>query len=371
MNFDGVNSSLRVAALNSTSTDQLQMEKLRKLTPAQRKELSPQEIAYFYNHYPFQDIKINPAHFAKTLKQIPSLPQLSEGSQPPAALLGHFDMLYEKHKALFEQIAAKDFELSDIKTFRKGLETIVKTSEKGKKKENGEKRALYFLVVTIIKLIQDKPIEEVAEYLRDIAVGGRNCETGQFTQTYKVYLKILKLSNPENRILKALHDVRDNILDQIAGSRNSEDTSETVEEKSHLLTLYAETFGILSVSQSEEERREEQETLKRLQDPIEFQKYFDCLLAYGMPQRQVERQKIDIIEKIRGYGPTHTKFNELYTPNMILEYFRDSKEVYEWYLDGTENAKEYVFDHVLESGFTIKKEYLMLLLDNLEVLSFT
>jgi hypothetical protein len=41
------------------------------------------------------------------------------------------------------------------------------------------------------------------------------------------------------------------------------------------------------------------------------------------------------------------------------------------YLDGTEKAKEYVFDHVLESGFAIKKEYLMLLLDYLEVLSFT
>lgn len=370
MNFDCVNPSNRAAAFNYNSNEPSQMERLKRLTPAQRKELSPQEIAYFYHHYPVQDIKINPSHFAKTLKQIPALPQVNERSQPPAALLEYFERSYKSHPELFEQIAAQDFELRDIKTFRDGLETIIKNSEKGKKKESGEKRALYVLVVTIIELIQDKPVEEVAEYLRDIAVGGRNCETGQFTQTYKVYLKILKLSNPENRILKALHDVRDNILDQIAGSRNAEDTSETVEEKSHLLALYAETFGILSLSQSEEERREEQETLERLQDPIEFQKYFDCLLACGMQQRQLDRQKNDIMEKIKGCGPTHTRFYDYYTPQMILDYFRDSKEVHEWYLDGTEKAKEYVFDHVLESGFAIKREYLMLLLDNLEVLSF-
>lgn len=373
MHFEGV-SNLNKLTISSPAIPQdtkAKMEILKKLTPSQRKALPPEDIIFFYKNYPQQDIQINPSHLAETFKRIPPLPEIKSDTKA-SSLITLFDDLNKKHPDLVNEIVTVDFEIKNIKLWREGLEELVKASEKAKakaKKKMSEAGALDSLIVNILDLVRDMPPFQVLEYLRDMAVGGHNCPTGKFTQTYKVYTKVLHLDSIENKVFKILHDVRDNIVDLITAVRSREDSDESVEERSNVLVMYSRDFGVLSLI-DQKEIDEQNLIIEKFRDPQQLSTYLEGLKQDGATPYILARMVQDIKEKLDGQGPTRTLFYAHYTPAMILDLFRVSKEIHQYYLDDTDQSKDYLFDHVIASGFLIKDEYIYLMLDNLGVLSF-
>lgn len=419
--FDGKN----VSSYQNTGEHSLEkmgneekLQFIRSLNPQQKAQLSPQQLAFFYNNFPKDQIKINTRHFVRTLEILPPLPELNPNIETKE-LLTLFRKLVAQHRELVEEVADKEQEFclarknsnlkdgqelssKNIDRFEEGISGLIQTVNKFNKKQNEKLAiddvvidsdeeetdsddnwrdaiALKALISSIVQLIQQsdlKPIEQI-ENLRDMAVGGLHCERGQFTQTYKIYMKMLKLDTPENIVLKSLHDIRDSVVDYI--SSRAKDSSETIEQKSELLEKFGKEIGLPA-----------QQVLYGDHQSIDYSKAremsYITQITENFKKSGMEEADIEMLMKLIKETADQRElfmhqFYELYNPETIMQsLIQRSKEydLYRWFLDHPReefqdkpnDQQEYVLTHVVDNELFVKKEYMMHMLEQIGVLNF-
>lgn len=210
-----------------------------------------------------------------------------------------------------------------------------------------------------------------------MAVGGLHCERGQFTQTYKIYMKMLKLDTPENIVLKYLHDIRDSVVDYI--SSRAKNSSETVEQKSELLEKFGKEIGLPA-----------QQALNGDHQSIDYSKAremsYITQIIENCKKSNMEETDIEMLMKLIKETADQRElfmhqFYELYNPETIMQsLIQRSKEydLYRWFLnhpreelqDKPNDQQEYVLTHIVDNELFVKKEYMMLMLEQIGVLNF-
>lgn len=375
------------------------LEFIKELSPVQRRNLSPRLVAFFYNSFSKQNIPVNKRHYANTLAKLPSLPETPEDSRVDA-LLELFLRIKANDPEATEMVAKKDSVIQTVDRFEAGINgliTTVKNFEAKQTKESSnddddsveedsddhtrDAAALQSLIGAILKLIEEQKLgsTEILGYLRDMTSGGLFCDRGQFTQSYTVYMKLLKMDSPEHTVLKFLHDMRDGIVDYIA-TQNPQDSTETVEVKSELVESFGAEIGLLS-SLILGERPDEEERIDytRVGEPA-----YEAFLMRKVKEDHLNDEQIkDFYNFIQSQTKKHkvflTEFSKQYNAETIVRLLAQNSvdiDLYKWFLANPkeglskDDQHDYVLANVVDTKLNVKEEYIMQMLDELEVLSF-
>ena len=446
--------------LKDLSNEQ-KIEFIKKLTPKQRINLSPECIHLFYTTLlKTGELKFNKNHFADTLAQLPTIPKL-ETNIEFSRLITLFEHFYNNHKDLVEVAISNEHELNDVDHVRSGLNTLITISSAAQKYQPKEGRSLEINIEGIEdkdnsirgieNVISDEKLnsnddseEEIelnpppshhsedlssedfdveeeeedddtfifttqatgamlgflldnvlendkispelkAQYFIDIATGGTHCENGQFTQTYKVYLKYLGCVKPEHRILKALHDIRDNICDYLVLTLKKEqrkfsdfDSDESVEDKHDLIEMLGKDIGLLAYKVFEQDPEEAIDFEK-----LNNYKYIDYLVQIWRNQLKYDDKRVNELldHFLKAYEKRQElleKFNNLYNVENSLKIIQDQSkdmELTEWFIQNPPEAFkdndyfQYIHSNILmgNGSLHIKPEYICLMLENMGV----
>jgi hypothetical protein len=363
---------------------------IKSLTPKQRTELAPEHVKLFYNAVLSSgELKINRAHLPETLKKLPCIIKSSE-KVDYAELLTLFDNFYvqDPHTAsIVDHLAVQEPDLESTKKLRKGLEGIISSVKEFE--EQGDKlinaltyEAIKDLLILVLDCIKSGKLnyKTQAEYYRDLALGGINCHNGQFIQMYKVYLKVIGCNSAYERTLKFLHDLRDNITDELALKRKCaihDDKSESVEDKQEIIRIAGKDLGLLAY-----------QAILAEGNPIDYSRlherqYVDTIIArwrasknsdsrISIMLKHIYEDADERVEILQSFDHDYTVSNIL---NLLQAESRDL-DLVEWFLQNPPSHFEdnpHYFDFVLKevlldpSEYIIHKEFLCLMLENMGV----
>lgn len=379
IHFNG--STSQIKALRRLPKDE-RFNFMLSLTPEQRHELPSSLLVRFYSRIPKRvKVSIHPDHFSHTLTELKALPETKEGTDYKQ-IMEIWNQLNKENPELVASVAERDPEIKNVKRFEEGISDLMLTVEiyhdhldsdetDDSESQDKEKKALESLLSFIGAHLKNSDLSprEKLEYLCDLASGGLKCEHGQFTQAYKVYLRLMKCDTPVKRVLKTLHDVRDNLLDWITLRNSGKDEyEETVEEKWELLQHIGALRGMLSsqiVSTSEHEMTEQEKA---------------CLIEQGFNLEIIdlvrEKRKIEMQQMI-------VKFDQAYSPDKLVDIIQEQSQdldLYQWFLahppkrfrNHPEGYSEYVQKRILQpNSVKIRKRYIWQLLEEMNVIHIT
>lgn len=391
--------------LQATTSSQVSLSdeeiytQVSKMPIAERRKLSPETIARFYN-YCFQEhkVRINPRHFEKTYEQLDCFPK-NVRHYPPKKFLESFHRLIKRNPELMARVASEESEFqgnkhdsaNSLEKFEKGIRKIVQTATKiSKHSENdssdssleGESKALPTLLSHLIYRWRHGKLtdEQKANYFRTIAIGGLHCNRGKNIELHHVYSQLMGATGPGQRILKTLLLIRESVMDAAVLAHDS-NKNETVETKLNVAALIGKSLGLATATLVEDDSftldlaKVHDDAYKRELIQIMFKETLqadsseadDSGLMYAISE---------CVEESIGIARS---FVDHYTPELILaniyEQSRDLK-LYEWFRDNPPDDfvgdyDEFIQDFVLEPySLTVKKEFIAQILEAEDILTF-